>query len=468
MGDSIDNIKGVPGIGEKGARDLIATYGSIESLLAHATEVSNKRYREGLLNHADDARQSRELARIRTDVPVVFDPDAVRYRGALAPALLRALHAARVPNARARVRTDGGNGRQGLRDRPVARRSAGASTELQRPAASDCACSPTHRPPRAPGSSASRFRPHRGARDMCRSPTQHERAGICSAVEPATSRPGIDRDAALALLKPLLEDASLEKIGHDLKFDAIVLGAARHHAPRTRHRRDDCQLSAGRQPIGASARRHGDRAQRLQGAAAKRTFVAAAPRQCPLLRFPSSARETTPASARTCRCSSRPALVNAAEDERTASSSTTSSSSRSSRCSSTSSARASGSTPRRWPRRPARLDQELARLAGRIYELAGEEFNINSPKKLSEILFDRLGMRTETIRRTTKTKAQSTAFEVLEELALTHELPRLVLEWRSQQKLKGTYIDALPAARQPGRPAACTPASTRPSRRRAV
>src|SRR5262245_56732851 len=65
MGDSIDNIKGVPGIGEKGARDLIAQYGSLEELLAHAAEVSNKRYREGLLGHADAARQSRELARIR-------------------------------------------------------------------------------------------------------------------------------------------------------------------------------------------------------------------------------------------------------------------------------------------------------------------------------------------------------------------------------------------------------------------
>src|SRR6476646_12152882 len=82
MGDSIDNIKGVPGIGEKGARDLIAQYGSLEELLAHAADVSNKRYREGLLNHADDARQSRELARIRVDVPVVFDPDGLRYRGA--------------------------------------------------------------------------------------------------------------------------------------------------------------------------------------------------------------------------------------------------------------------------------------------------------------------------------------------------------------------------------------------------
>src|SRR5919109_1547470 len=82
MGDSIDNIKGVPGIGEKGARDLIASYGSLDDLLARAGEVSNKRYREGLLGHAEDARQSRELARIRTDVPVEFAPEALLYRGA--------------------------------------------------------------------------------------------------------------------------------------------------------------------------------------------------------------------------------------------------------------------------------------------------------------------------------------------------------------------------------------------------
>src|SRR6185369_12642947 len=82
MGDTIDNIKGVPGIGEKGARELIATYGTLENLIAHAGEVKNKRYREGLQAHADEARQSQVLARIRTDVPVPFDPDAMRYRGA--------------------------------------------------------------------------------------------------------------------------------------------------------------------------------------------------------------------------------------------------------------------------------------------------------------------------------------------------------------------------------------------------
>src|SRR5256885_767551 len=79
MGDTIDNIKGVPGIGEKGARELIAQYGTLDSLLAHAAEIKNKRQREGLLNHAADARQSQVLARIHTDVPVEFDAEALRY-----------------------------------------------------------------------------------------------------------------------------------------------------------------------------------------------------------------------------------------------------------------------------------------------------------------------------------------------------------------------------------------------------
>src|SRR5947199_1617160 len=82
MGDTIDNIKGVPGIGDKGARELIATYGSLEALIAHASEIKQKRYREPLLAHIDSARDSRLLAQIHTDVPVEFEPDALRYRGA--------------------------------------------------------------------------------------------------------------------------------------------------------------------------------------------------------------------------------------------------------------------------------------------------------------------------------------------------------------------------------------------------
>src|SRR5205814_7184476 len=81
MGDTIDNVKGVPGIGEKGARELITTYGTLDALLEHAADVKGKKYREALLQHADEARASRELLRIHTDVPVPFRVEDFRYRG---------------------------------------------------------------------------------------------------------------------------------------------------------------------------------------------------------------------------------------------------------------------------------------------------------------------------------------------------------------------------------------------------
>ena len=105
MGDTIDNIKGVPGIGEKGARELIGKYGSLDNLIAHASELTPKR-RETLLANVDAAHQSRELARIHINVPVEFDPEALRYRGATPRAVLRDLQRARLPHARQRVRAD--------------------------------------------------------------------------------------------------------------------------------------------------------------------------------------------------------------------------------------------------------------------------------------------------------------------------------------------------------------------------
>jgi DNA polymerase-1 len=89
-----------------------------------------------------------------------------------------------------------------------------------------------------------------------------------------------------------------------------------------------------------------------------------------------------------------------------------------------------------------RVDQELAQRSATIFEMAGGEFNINSPKQLAEVLFDKLQL--PVLRRTGASRAPSTAVEVLEELALTHDIPRQILEWRQLMKLKGTYIDALP------------------------
>ena len=88
------------------------------------------------------------------------------------------------------------------------------------------------------------------------------------------------------------------------------------------------------------------------------------------------------------------------------------------------------------------MEAQLAALTREIYVLAKGEFNINSPPQLREVLFDRLGMKSG--KKTAKTRAASTAEEVLDELALVHELPRKIIEYRSVQKLKCTYVDALP------------------------
>ncbi len=182
MGDSIDNIKGVPGIGEKGARELIARYGTLEELLAHASEVTNKRYREGLLEHADDARQSRELARIRIDVPVEFDPDALRYRG---PTRERCFEHFTRMGFRSLVMEYAPTADTVGKDYAVVdygRRAAGAGRRnCAAPDGSRCACCPMRRRPCAPASSGSRFRPRHGARATCRWPRIRKAPRICSA-----------------------------------------------------------------------------------------------------------------------------------------------------------------------------------------------------------------------------------------------------------------------------------------------
>ena len=441
MGDSIDNIKGVPGIGEKGARDLIAAYGSLESLLEHAPDVANKRYREGLLGHAEDARQSRELARIRTDVPVAFEPEALRYRGVSNEACFelfsrlgfRSLVLEYAPTAqtvgkdyaavgsidelRALVETLMRAGRFGIRvlpDAPAAMRAGIVGISFSN--------APRH----------ARYVPLSIGRSD---------GGLFGSAE-AGDRPALDRAEALALLKPLLEDEAIRKVGHDLKFDAIVLA---RHGITLRGLETDVMIASylldatrSSHPLEDLAIEHANykalREEDVCGRGAKAvSFAHIAPDRA--LDYAGERADLALQLAGTLRALvskegldrvyeelEHPLIPVLVDVERAG-------------------VRIDGAA---LAAQAGKVEQELARLAGRVYELAGEEFNINSPKKLSEILFDRLGMRTETIRRTTKTKAQSTAFEVLEELALTHELPKLILEWRGLQKLKGTYIDALP------------------------
>jgi DNA polymerase-1 len=95
----------------------------------------------------------------------------------------------------------------------------------------------------------------------------------------------------------------------------------------------------------------------------------------------------------------------------------------------------------------AEMEGQLSDLTHRVYEAAGAEFNINSPKQLGEILFEKLNLPMH--KKTRKTKGYSTDQAVLEELAESYELPRLILEYRQFAKLKSTYVDVLPTLIHP-------------------
>jgi DNA polymerase-1 len=82
VGDSSDNVPGVPGIGDKTARDLVNEYGSLESILAAAEQITKKRPREALLEHAGRARLSKELVTIRDDLPVSLETSRLRVQPA--------------------------------------------------------------------------------------------------------------------------------------------------------------------------------------------------------------------------------------------------------------------------------------------------------------------------------------------------------------------------------------------------
>ena len=443
MGDTIDNVKGVPGIGEKGARELIATYGSLDALLARASEVPQTKYREALSAHAPEALSSRELVRIQTNVPVDFDIDSFRYRGPTREACyelfselgFRSLVMEYAPTA-ATTKNDyrlatrpaelevlaaelRGAGRFGIRvlsNGPAAVRAEIVGLALA-------------------------ALPH-SARYV---PLGHRRtAGDQALLDPApaadTQEPALRMDEALQVLRPILEDPAIEKVGHDLKFDSILLA---RHGVRLEGLGIDTMIASylldatrSGHPLEGTALEHlGYKAlteEDVCGRGAKAIALANIPPDAAL----NYAAERADLALRLAdrlspmlvadqldgvyRDLEKPLIPVLAAMERAG-------------------VRIDGAALAGQSRH---VDRELATRSAQIFELAGEPLNINSPQQLSKILFDKLQL--PALKRNAKTKTASTAVDVLEELALVHDLPRLILEWRALQKLKGTYIDSLP------------------------
>ena len=442
VGDTSDNVPGVPGIGRKGAIDLVTAGGGLDVLLDQPDRIPQRKYREALVANRDTALRSRELVTIRRDVPLDVDLESLRYRGAsrercydlFSRMAFRSLVNEYAPTADTidkdytlvttardldRLITDlraaGEFALKVIPDQPAAMRAAIVGMAF---------------------STADRRAQY--------VPTGHESGGA-DLLTGSTAPTQLGLQAALDRLGPLLADRSVGKVGHDLKFDTVILenhgidldGLAFDSmlasylldATRPGHPIEETSIER----LGYKALREED----VRGRGARAGPLAALAPEAVLTFAGERADVARQLSRRLApllvseslegvfRDLEMPLVPVLADLERAG-------------------ILIDGPALAAQSRH---IERELTRYASRIHELAGEEFNINSPKQLGAILFEKLQLPTS--KKTGKTRSASTAFDVLEELAATHELPQLVLEWRALQKLKSTYIDALPQVVHP-------------------
>jgi DNA polymerase-1 len=396
MGDSIDNIPGAKGIGEKGARELILRFGSAEAALEHAAEVEGKRYREALENCREAVLMSKQLAVIDTNAPVK---------------LVLADLATREPDVEAlrAIYTELGFTSL-LRDLPAAPTAAVAATDsatLESPAALKKYL-------------AALPKKSEVAVWLTLAEGERETEGFGTGIAAIEVSPevGVSRTAwadpkgeILVALGEFLRDPARPKIVHDPKLFELLAGpvAGIRHAtmlysyllrPTTsKHSLPDAVLRAENVTLSGAPGESADHLQRL----------------APLLRKEVEAQGL----AELYETMDLPLARVLASMER----------------------HGVRIDRKALAKMSTTMERDIRALEKTIWKLAGSEFNINSPQQLAEILFDKMNLQLGGRRRS---KPRSTAADVLEELALLHELPRKVIEFREISKLKSTYVDALP------------------------
>ncbi len=416
MGDSIDNIPGArdpndkpapgerrkAGIGEVGARQLIQQFGSAEEAVARAAEVKRASYREALEKCGEFVRLSKRLAKIPTDAPVPLlldslrlqEPDAMALRALYAELGFTSLLKEIAPPVESRV-TD-----YAALESPAALREFAIAT----PAAGDAAVWLAL-----------------DAEDPDDEGFGTRVAGVEMSVKADAARTAANdaENNMLGAMHEWLSDANRSKVVHDPKLFHLLAsgGSANGAKPISGIRHAMILYSYLLRPTTANhafaevVLRHLNRT--LSGAPGERADFLL--RLAPVLRAEVEKQSLVdvyekidlPLAPVLARMEAAGVRVDRKELEIIS----------------------------------AKAEEEIARLEKSIYELAGFEFKINSPQQLAEVLFDRLDLQGP---RRSRAKSRSTAAEVLEELALTHELPRKVLEYRELAKLKSTYADALP------------------------
>ncbi len=435
MGDTSDNVPGVPQVGEKTAQKLVAEYGSVEEVLDHAGEIPQKRVRENLVEYADQALMSKELVTIDTNVPLELKITDFTFPGFDYPAMARLFGELEFTGLLEGLLQESDEPAPDTEERDY---RLVDSLELLDQVLADC----------------------RGAEIVAvdtettgLNPLTARLVGVSLAVVTGQGwylplrhdEPGnLPEEEALSRLKDFLEDGAVPKVGHNIKYDALVLrnegiflqgivldtmvASYLLNPSRRQHGLDALALEyLSRQTIPiTSLIGKGKKQISFAGVGISEACEYACEdvdvtlglmeEMAPQL----DALELRPLLDET----EMPLVPVLVEME----------------------ARGVLIDPELLDDMREEFQAELDQLTAEIYVYAGEEFNLNSPQQLQEILFEKMELP-----RGKKTKTgYSTDSEVLEGLIPEHPIARKILDYRALGKLVSTYIEALPRLVNPG------------------
>ena len=457
-GDSVDNVPGAPGIGIKTAALLIQEFGDLETLLARAGEIPQPKRREALIDNADLIRISKRLVSLDCEMPIDFTLESLEVTQPDADTLLGFLNLMEFRTLTQRVATSL-KVAVPLKEEPkIVRGNAFVATDIPFDhAAYECISDEAaltrwiatirergHVAVDTETTSLDEMRAELVGISLCVEagracyiPLGHKQGGGDLFGSTDLSPGQMPLELALTLLKPVLEDAAILKIGQNMKYDAKMF--ARHGV--TVAPIDDTMLMS--YAMHAGLHMHGMNAlsELYLGHApiSIKTLLGAGKAQVTFDRVPIDlavkyAAEDADVTLRLWKTFKpqlhvakvttvyetleRPLVPVLAAMEMAG-------------------IQVDRDTLSRMSNAFA---QKMAGLEDEIYTLAGEKFNVGSPKQLGEILFDKMSLPGG---EKGKAGAYATGADILEDLATEHELPGRVLDWRQLAKLKSTYTDAL-------------------------
>ena len=462
-GDSVDNVPGAPGIGIKTAALLINEYGDLETLLERAEEIKQPKRRQTLIDHAEQIRLSRKLVLLDDQTPLDFTLDDLEVKEPEAETLLAFLAEMEFRTLTKRVAEKFGEEMPEIDDTP-------SLPDAPQPddipfdhdkyeQVSDAAALQKWIDAIYEKGFVAVDTETTGLNEMIA-----DLVGISLATEPgkACYVPLIHKASAgddlfgsedlaegqmpfseaLEMLKPMLEDPSILKIGQNMKYDAKIFAQIGISVAPI----DDTMLISYAQHAGL----HGHGMDTLAERYLNHTPIPIKPLlgsgksaitfdKVPLEKAVPYAAEDADITLRLWQLLKpqlhmaqvtkvyetleRPMVPVLSQMER------------------------SGIKVDRdtLSRMSNAFSQKMAGLEDEIYELAGEKFAVGSPKQIGEVLFDKLDLTLPDGKKPSKGKsgAWSTGADILEDLATQHDLPRRILDWRQLDKLKSTYTDAL-------------------------